>query len=85
MALEKKLNMVYIALNVVVLLLAATNLLNGSEYNYVLGDFMIFFLGLSMAIQGVLERIRQDKKWLMFLSFGAAAFCLLVSLTVLFT
>lgn len=85
MVLEKKLSIVQMIVAVVVVVMAVTNLFSGPENNYIRIEFLQFFLGLSMTIQGIMLAIKKERKWLMVLNFGAAALCFYVSFMTFLT
>lgn len=85
MGIERKLSIVQMIVAVIVVIMGITNVLSSPEHNYIPIEFLQFFLGISMALQGVMLKIKNERKWLMFLSFGAATFCFYVSFTTFFT
>ncbi|WCN36591.1 hypothetical protein [Aneurinibacillus uraniidurans] len=85
MTLKKKLSIVQMIIAVVVVAMATINIISSPEHNYIPNELLQLFLGLSMTIQGIMLMIKKGEKWLIALSFVAAAFCFYVSLTTFFT
>lgn len=85
MTLERKISIVQIIVAAIVVVMAIIRLVSSPEHNYIPMELLQFFLGLSMTVQGILSAIRKERKWLMVLNFGVAAFCFYISLETFFT